>query len=167
MTYDFVNQQGIVDQNEDYWIRSEISFSGNSRPMPIIDSKLIKSFQRYVDDRIQTKNGVTKTGYIDLHTPFFLTHKGDSFQTESTLLKSGGERTYNHKINRFIQDVLERNNIHISLDSSLRTWTIDCRKKGICIKEIFKLRGDKDIKTVKQILQEDPIVLGKIVEHVL
>lgn len=167
MTFDFVSQNGVVKRNEDCFVRTEISFSAASRPMPIVDTKLIKSFQRYIDYRLENKIGVTKTGYIDLDAPFFLNEKGGHFRTENTKLTSGRERIFNHKINRLIQAILERNNVLVSLDSALRTWTIDRRQAGTCIKEIFKLRGDKDIKTVKQILQEDPVMLGKIVERVL
>lgn len=167
MSFEFVTQQGIVERNEDFEVRPEISFSGASRPMPIVDAKLIKSFQRYINYRLENKIGVTKTGYIDLDEPFFLNAKGDNFRTENTKLTSGRERIFNQKINRLIQAVLERNNVQVGLDSALRTWTIDRRHAGTCIKEIFKLRGDKDIKTVKKILREDPVVLGQIVERVL
>ncbi len=167
MTCDFVNQQGVVERNEDFYVRPEISFSGSERPMPIVDAKLIKRFQRYVDSRIENKNGVTKTGYIDLDTPFFINDSGESFRTGTTKLKSGDERVFNYKINRFIQDILERNNVHVSLDSALRTWTIDVRKKGTCIKEIFKLRGGRDIKTVKRVLENDPLKYSRIVDNVL
>ncbi|VAW58815.1 hypothetical protein MNBD_GAMMA08-1112, partial [hydrothermal vent metagenome] len=165
MTSDVCNQAGTINPNEKLTIRKEISFSGIERPMPLLNSQLIKALQLLIDWRIENGWGVTPTGYIDLDTPLFLVNKTKGFATNN-IIKDGKQKVSAQSINRVIKKRFELNGIEGNIESGLRTWTLNRHHEGRDARAIWMLRGDLRFDTVQNIIRNDHIRLGALVENV-
>lgn len=165
-TLDFVNSDGVVFSNADGVLRKEISFNGLERPFPILDKVLISSLQAWVDWRIENQWGVTRTGFIDLNTPFFMTKKNVGFKVHTSYKDDNRPKHNAESMNRIIRGRMNDNCISGSVESGLRTWTIDRHRESRSTAAIWALRGDKSLNTVKEVIAGDPIRLGALVEKV-
>ncbi len=165
VTRDLVDDQGQIKPKRDRIIRSEVSFNGKERPMPILDDVLIDALKKWVDYRIENGWGVTLTGFIDLDAPLFLRNKADGF-TVSTTRTGGVVRQNADSINRVIRKRMKDNWLSGTVESALRTWTLDRHRAGGSIRIIWMYRGDNDIASVKRVIGKDPVRLGALVEKV-
>lgn len=164
-TNDFANEQGQVLPNENAVIRAEIAFNGRERPMPILDPTLIEALQTWVSWRIEHQWGLTSTGYIDVDSKFFQSKKDHAFSV-STSYNNGAPKHNCENINRIIRKRLKINGVTGSVDSAMRTWTLDRYREGRSLLAIKELRGDSSIETVKSIVGKDPIRLAALVERI-
>lgn len=164
-TKDFANEQGQVLPNENSVIRAEVAFNGRERPMPILDPILIEALQGWISWRIKHQWGVTSSGFIDLDTPFFQSKKNHGFSI-STSYNNDTPKHNCESINRVIRKRLKINGISGSVDSAMRTWTLDRNREGRSLLAIKELRGDNSIETVKAIVGKDPIRLSALVERI-
>lgn len=165
MTGDLANDQGRVLPKRDRVMREEVAFNGRERPMPVLDEVLIEALQRWLDFRVQNGWGVTRTGFLDLDTPFFLANKGSGFKIRTT----NTDDVIRHNadsINRVIRERMKDNGLTGSVESTLRTWTLDRHRAGGDLRLIWAYRGDNDIESVKRVLRRDPVRLGALVEKI-
>lgn len=165
MTHDLVDDTGRIITNGEGVVRKEISFNGRERPLPILDIVLIDALQQWVDYRVLNKIGVTATGFIDLTVPFFLQDEIKGFSTKTTF-NNGSPKHSTESINRVIRKRYSANQVTGSVDSGLRTWTLERHREGRAIRLIHILRGDNDIASVQRIVAKDPVRLGALVEKV-
>ena len=164
-THDIANDLGHVLPKRDRVMRKEVSFNGRERPMPIVDDLLIESLERWVYFRFENGWGVTRTGNIDPEASFFLMNKADGFKIRTT----NSDDVIRHNadsINRIIRQRMKDNQLTGSVDSTLRTWTLDRHRGGFDVRLIWAYRGDNDIESVKRVVRGDPIRLGALVEKV-
>ena len=92
--------------------------------MPIVDDVLIDALERWLQFRIDNGWGVTSTGFLDMDTPFFLQSKDRGFVVRTT----NTDDVIRHNadsINRIIRQRMKGNALTGSVDSALRTWTLD------------------------------------------
>lgn len=165
ITRDFVNDRGEVEPNRHCVVRAEVSFNGRERPMPLLDPVLIDALQKWIDFRIENGWGVTKTGFIDLDMPFFLRKKNEGFKLITTT-SEGIVRHNADNINRIIRQRMKDNGLTGTVDSALKTWTLERHRAGGSTRIIWQYRGDNDIESVKRVIQKDPVRLGALVENI-
>jgi len=165
MGHDFVTDEGLVLGNPDCVVREAVAFNGKQRPMPLLDPILIEALQSWVDYRLAEGIGVTKRGFLDLHKPFFLKNTGEPFSVIETN-SNGVKRQNSESINRVIRSRMKENKLTGSVDSALRTWTLDRHRECRDATAIWKLRGDADIESVKRIIRKYPVRLSALVEKV-
>lgn len=164
-TSDLSDDAGKVFARRDRIMRGAVSFNGRERPMPVLDERLINALEQWMHFRIEKKWGVTNTGYLDLETPFLLMNKHQGFKVKTTR-RHGVIRHNADSINRVIRQRMKINGLTGSVDSSLRTWTLDRHRNGRAIRLIWAYRGDNDIESVKRIVRGDPVRLGALVERI-
>jgi len=165
MSHDFVNDEGKVIVNPNCMVRAPVAFNGVERPFPMVEPILIEALQAWVDHRIENGIGVTKHGYIDLQKAFFLRNNGEPFSVIETNT-DGVKRQNSDSMNRVIRARLQQNKLTGSVESALRTWTLDRHRACGSTDAIWKLRGDADIESVKRIVRKDPVRLSSLVERV-
>ncbi len=165
MTHDLVSDKGRVIDVPVFELRKEIAFNGRERPIPIANKKLIEALQLWINFRLRYGWGLTKTGYIDLSKQFFMRNKIEGFKIVTTNT-NGVSRHNNDNFNRTVRRRFEINKIPGSVESALRTWTLDRHREERCIRRIWAYRGDADIATVKSVIAKDPVRLGAMVEYV-
>lgn len=160
-----VNEKGLVEPNEDLAIPPELSFNGKQRPMPILNPILIDALQKWIDWRIENNWGVTNTGFIDIHSPLFMSKKNKPFSISTTrqgdVVKNNCE-----SLNRILRRRMQLNGITGTIDSASRTLTLDMYRDGRSLLAIWKLRGDASLETAKAIVSKDPVRLGALVEQI-
>lgn len=164
-TSDLATDQGCVLPKRDRVMRGEIAFNGRERPMPILDEILIKALEAWIQYRIDSRWGVTSTGYLDLEAPFFLRGKSKGFVVRTTST-DGVVRHNADSINSVIRQRMNNNGLTGSVDSALRTWTLDRHRSGADLRLIWAYRGDNDIESVKRVVRRDPVRLGALVEKI-
>jgi len=69
-------------------------------------------------------------------------------------------------LNSVIRKRMQDNKIKGSVDSALRTWTIDRRTDCIDPSAIWKLRGDNELESVLRVIRKKPMRLAALVEKV-
>ena len=164
-THDLVNDQGHVTNENYILLRSEVSFNGKQRPIPLNNPILKDSLQRWVDFRLEEGWGVTPTGFLDLEMPFFLRNPTEGFKVITT--HSGGKARRNvDNFNRVVRARMKANELDGSVESGLRTWTLDRHREERALERIWAYRGDADIETVRRVIANDPVRLGALVEQV-
>jgi integrase len=162
-THDLVNDEGSIKTGDGGVLRQVISFNNKTRPFPLNDPQLIDALQKWIDFRIQYQWGTNGNGSINLNTHFFLQGKDKAFQSKVTV-QNGKNKYSTESINRIIRKIYEINNVEGSVDSGLRTWTLEANKRCIGMPIILELRGD--IATIKRVISKDPVRLGAAVEKV-
>lgn len=164
-TIDLANDEARVLPRRDRVMRGEVAFNGRERPMPILDSVLIGALEQWLQFRITNGWGITSTGYLDLDAPFFLRSKHQGFRIRTT----NTDDVIRHNadsINRIIRERMKNNGLSGSVDSALRTWTLDRHRGGAGLRLIWAYRGDNDIESVKRLVRRDPVRLGALVEKI-
>jgi integrase len=164
-THDLVNDNGILKSGDNGIIRAEVSFNGRERPLPINDPDLISALQKWIDFRLTHGWGLTKTGFIDLDQSFFLMSKNKGF-TLSTSVIDDVKKHNSESINRVIRKRYALNGVTGSVESALRTWTLERHRECRALRYIWLLRGDNDIASVRRVIGKYPVRLGALVEKV-
>jgi len=164
-TSDFVNDKGELIVGENTVMRGEISFNGSERLFPILDPDLRSALQDWLTFRAEQKWGVTSTGFIDLDIEFFLSTPNKGFAI-STKRVGNTVKHNSNSINRIIRKRFEQNEVPGNVESGLRSWTIDRHTEGRSLAAIWKLRGDRDIATVRRLINNNPVRLAALVEKV-
>ena len=164
-TRDLVNDEGLIINENWILLRPVVAFNGKERHIPLNNSILKDALQKWVDFRIEHEWGVTTTGFIDLEQPFFLRNPTEGFKIVTT--HSGGKARHNmDNFNRVIRARMKANGLEGSIDSGLRTWTLDRHREERSLERIWAYRGDADIETVRRVIGSDPVRLGALVEQV-
>lgn len=164
-THDLANDQGCVLPKRDRVMRAEIAFNGRERPMPILDAVLIEALEAWLRYRLEYGWGVTSTGFLDLEAPLFLKNKHEGFVVRTT----NSDNVIRHNadsINRVIRQRMNDYGLTGSVDSTLRTWTLERHRSGADLRLIWAYRGDNDIESVKRVVRRDPVRLGALVEKI-
>ncbi len=59
---------------------------------------------------------------------------------------------------------MKANGLEGSIDSGLRTWTVDRHREERSLERIWAYRSDADIETVRRAIGNDPVRIGALVE---
>lgn len=164
-TLDIATDEGRVLPKRDRIMRAEVAFNGRERPMPILDPVLIQALEEWLKYRIEQGIGLTRTGFLDIEAPLFFRSKSKGFTVHTTNTESV-IRHNSESINRVIRQRLKDNGLTGSVDSAIRTWTLDRHRGGADLRIIWSYRGDNDIESVKRIIRRDPVRLGALVEKI-
>ncbi len=165
-TKDMCNDEGVITPDRKRELRGAVSFNGRARTFPVLDPLLIHAQQQWIDYRIENGLGVTSTGYIDLEAPYFLRGDGKGFHVAVGENPNGNVKNNAESINRVIRKRMADNGLTGSIDSALRTWTLDRHRAGADMRIIWAMRGDASIETVKKVIGRDPVRLGALVEKI-
>lgn len=155
-TFDLVSDEGVVKElSETNTLRASVSFSNTERPFPLSCKKIIEAVQRWIDYRIE--NGIgAKGGFLIMDTPLFLKNNSEGFSDKKT-----------EGFTRMIREVHDRNGINGNIETPLRTWTLIQHEKGVALKVLWVLRGDKSIATVRNLVKAHPVKYSKLVESII
>ncbi len=165
-THDLATDQGIIrPRSESELLRAEISFSGEPRPFPLQCPIIIDALQKWLDQRFEKSWGIID-GHLDMEAPFFLKNKTEGFTITRT--KRGDKITKSPEgMNRLIAKLHRLNEIEGNVETPLRTWTLIQHERGVKLKNIWTLRGDKTIETVRSVCRNHPVKLASMVASVI
>lgn len=155
-THDLVTDEGQVKElPESNLLRAAVSYSGSVRPFPLSSETIIFALQQWVDFRFENSWGV-RGDFIDLESPLFLKNKTEGFSEKTP-----------EGFSRLIKDLHRLNGIEGNIETPLRTWTLIQHERCVGLKNIWALRGDKSIDTVRRVTKGHPVKYSKLVENIV
>lgn len=165
LTSDLATTEGLVLPDRHRVIRHVIAFNGKERPLPVLDGTLIIALQEWLEWRKLNGWGVDDTGELDMAAPFFLQSENVGFSVLTT--RSGGVKRNNaDSVNRIVRKRLHNAGLLGSVESTLKTWTIERHSNGSDHRLISEYRGDNDQQSVKRIVRGYTVRHGSLVECV-
>lgn len=154
----------ILDESA---VAPEIAYNGKRRPLYWSNAKLTDAVDAYLAYRTEHRHRVTtrKGAYrgLDPEAPIFMTDEGEPYRLMERRTATGAISYSCDSLSQLFRKLHLQAGIEgASAMSGRRTFAVRLSNKGFDLKHIKELLGHETLKATKNLIDADPVRLGKI-----
>ena len=165
----YLNADGSV--REESAITPDIAYNGVKRPLYWNNKKVIEAIESYLEVRIARRHGITtkKAGYrgLDPLQPLFLTDEGTPYKLQKRETATGAVSYACDSLSQLFRSLHTKCGVEgVGAQSARRTFAVNLSKKNFDLKHIRVLLGLQTLRAAKNLVDADPVRLGRIAGRV-
>ena len=154
----------IVDESA---VPAEIAYNGQQRPLYWSNDKVTAAIDKYLLRRAELGHRITtrKGAYrgLDPNAPIFLTDEGEAYKLTERRTTTGAVSYSCDSLSQLFRKLHAQAGIEgASAMSGRRTFAVRLANNQIDLKSIKVLLGLKTLRATKNLIDADPVRLGKI-----
>lgn len=167
---DVIDEQGRFRRKSE--VRPAISFNGRTRPVFWVNARLCEALDAYVVERLRLGHGVTAwrsqwRGLVQLG-PLFLTNDGRPFTLTTRKTSAGNVSRSCESLTQVIRKLHDQAGIEAAgASAARRTFGVRLHRRGYDLRHIREVLGLATLSAAKQLVEGDPVDLGRIVAKVI
>lgn len=153
-------------------VRKAIAFNGRRRPIYWTNVRVREALDAYFAERLRIGHGVTVwrsrwRGLVQLG-PAFLTNDGRPFTRTTRRTGAGNASRSCESLTQVIRKLHDQAGIEAAgATAARRTFAVRLHRKGYDLRHIREVLGLATLSAVKNLVDGDPVDLGRIVARVL
>lgn len=161
----YMNPDGTV--RVESAVTPDIAYNGCERPLYWENKKVVERIESYLALRIARCHGITtkKGAYrsLDPSLPLFLTDEGKPYKLTKRKTATGAVSYGCDSLSQLFRELHSRCGVEgVGAQSARRTFAVNLHKKGYDLKHIRVLLGLQTLRAAKNLIDADPVRLGKI-----
>jgi site-specific recombinase XerD len=153
-------------------VRATIAFNGRRRPIYWTNTRVREALDAYLAERIRLRQGVTAwrsqwRGLVQLG-PVFLTNDGRPFTLTTRKTGAGNVSRSCESLTQTIRKLHDQAGIEAAgATAARRTFAVRLHRKGYDLRHIREVLGLATLSATKNLVEGDPVDLGRIVARVI
>ena len=155
---------GLVDKSS---VAAEIAYNGTARPLYWSNAKVTKAIDQYLLYRVEHRHRITtrKAAFrgLDPEAPLFLTDEGAPYKLTERRTSAGAISYSCDSLSQLFRKLHSQAGLDgAGAMSGRRTFAVRLANNQIDLKSIKVLLGLKTLRATKNLIDADPVRLGKI-----
>jgi site-specific recombinase XerD len=153
-------------------VRAAVAFNGRRRPIFWTNTRVREALDAYLAERVRLRQGVTAwrsqwRGLVQLG-PVFLTNDGRPFTLTTRKTGAGNLSRSCESLTQTIRKLHDQAGIEAAgATAARRTFAVRLHRKGYDLRHIREVLGLATLSATKNLVEGDPVDLGRIVVRVI